>query len=59
MENQGDNRYHKCVSSGETDPGQIQGIDPRAGAEFDENSPNLTKDVDFVIRTTLVGIKGS
>ena len=52
-ENQGDNGSHECMSSG-----QFQGIDPRGGAEFDENGPNLTEDVDFEIRTTLVGIKG-
>jgi len=28
------------------------------GAEFDKNGPNLTEDIDFAIRTTLVGIKG-
>ena len=39
-------------------PGQFQGIDPRGGAEFDKNSPNLIEDVDFAIRTNLVGIKG-
>jgi len=36
---------------------QSQGIDPRGGAEFDENS-NLTEDIIFVIGTTLVQIKG-
>jgi len=30
----------------------------RGGAECDENSPNLTEDVDFEIRTTLVRIEG-
>src|SRR5882724_8686044 len=39
-------------------PGRFQGIDPRGGAEFDENSPNLTEDIGFEIGTTLVGIKG-
>jgi len=46
------------MSSGGTNLGQFQGIDPRGGAEFDKNGPNLTEDVSFVIRTTLVGIKG-
>ena len=39
-------------------PSWFQGIDPRGGAEFDENGPNLTEDVDFEIRTTLVRIEG-
>src|SRR5882724_11069029 len=59
MENQGDNRSHECMSSGGTNPGQFQGIDPRGGTEFDKNGLNLTEDVNFEIRTTLVGIKGS
>src|SRR5882724_2096718 len=58
MENQGDNGSHKCMSLGGTNPGQFQGIDPRGGAEFDENIPNLTEDINFTIRTTLVGIEG-
>jgi len=58
VENQGNNGSHKCMSSGGTNPGWFQGIDPRGGAEFDENGPNLTEDVDFEIRTTLVGIEG-
>ena len=33
-------------------------IDPRGGAEFDKNGPNLTEDVDFAIGTNLVRIKG-
>jgi len=57
-ENQGDNRSHECMSSGGTNLGWFQGIDPRGGAEFDENGPNLTEDVSFEIRTTLVGIEG-
>ena len=57
-ENQGDNGSHKCMSSGGTNPGRFQGIDPRGGAEFDENGPNLTEDVIFAIRTTVVGIEG-
>ena len=57
-ENQGDNRSHKCMSLGGTNPGWFQGIDPREGAEFDENGPNLTEDIDFEIRTTLVRIEG-
>src|SRR5882724_11375258 len=46
------------MSSGGTNPGRFQGIDPRGGPEFDKNGPNLTEDVIFVIGTTLVGIKG-
>src|SRR5882724_2513861 len=46
------------MSSGGMIPCQFQGVDPRGGAEFDENSPNLTEDVDFEIGTTLVGIEG-
>src|SRR5882724_1357584 len=57
-ENQGNNGSHKCMSSGGMNPGRSQGIDPRGGAEFDENSPNLTEDVGFEIGTTLVGIEG-
>jgi len=58
MENQGDNGSHECMSSGGTNLGQFQGVDPRGGAEFDKNGPNLTEDINFEIRTTLVGIKG-
>src|SRR5882724_6760107 len=58
VENQGDNRSHECMSSGGTNPGQFQGIDPRGGAEFDKNGPNLTEDVYFEIGTTLVRIEG-
>ena len=39
-------------------PGQFKGIDPRWGAEFDKNGPNLTEDVNFVIGTTLVRVEG-
>ena len=46
------------MSSGGTNPCQFQGIDPRGGAEFDENGPNLIEDIDFVIGTTLVRIEG-
>ena len=58
MENQGDNGSHECMSSGGTNPGRFQGIDPRGGTEFDENGPNLTEDVKFTIGTTLVRIEG-
>ena len=58
LENQGDNGSHQCMSLGGTNLGQFQGIDPRGGAEFDKNGPNLTEDVDFVIGTTLVRIEG-
>ena len=33
-------------------------MDPRGGAEFDENSPNLTEDVFWSLATTLVGSDG-
>src|SRR5882672_2872212 len=33
-------------------------MDPRGGAEFDENGPNLTEDVFLVLATTLVGSEG-
>jgi len=58
MKNQGNNRSHECMSLGGTNPCWFQGIDPRGGAEFDENGPNLTEDINCEIRTTLVGIKG-
>jgi len=58
VENQGYNGSHKCMSSGGTNPGQFQGIDPRGGTEFDENSPNLTEDIGFEIGTILVEIEG-
>ena len=58
MENQGNNGTHECISSGRKNLGWFQGIDPRGGAEFDKNGPNLTEDVNFEIRTTLVRIKG-
>jgi len=55
VENQDDNGSHECMSLGGKNPCQFQGIDPRGGAEFDKNGPNLTEDVNFTIRTTLVG----
>src|SRR5882672_2228551 len=33
-------------------------MDPRGGAEFDENGPNLTEDVFWALMTTLVGSEG-
>ena len=57
-ENQGDNGSHECMSSGGMNPGRFQGIDPRGGAEKNENSPNLTEDIDFTIGTNLVRIQG-
>src|SRR5882724_11036429 len=57
-ENQGNNGSHECMSLGGTNLGQFQGINPRGGAEFDKNGPNLTEDVNFAIGTTLVGIEG-
>jgi len=57
--NQGENGSHKCMSSGGMNLClcQFQDIDPRGGAEFDENGPNLAEDIGFVIRTILVMIK--
>ena len=34
-------------------------MDPRGGAEFDENGPNLTEDVFWVLETSLVGREGA
>ena len=53
MENQGDNGSNECMSSGGMNLGQFQGIDPRGGADFDEDGPNLTEDVNFEIGTIL------
>jgi len=39
-------------------PHWSQGIDPRGGAEFDKNGPNLTEDISCALRTTLVGSDG-
>src|SRR5882724_7887778 len=58
VENQGDSRSHECMSSGGTNLGWFQGIDPRGGAEFDKNGPNLTEDINFEIGATLFRIKG-
>ena len=58
VENQGNNGSHECMSSGGTNLGRFQGIDPRGGTEFDENGPNLTEDIYFEIGTTLVRIEG-
>src|SRR5712664_2100775 len=33
-------------------------MDPRGGAEFDENGPNLTEDVFWALMTTLVRSEG-
>ena len=33
-------------------------MDPRGGAEFDENGPNLTEDIFWALVTTLVGSEG-
>src|SRR5882724_6090681 len=46
------------MSSGGTNLGWFQGIYPRGGTEFEKNGPNLTEDIDFEIRTTLVRIEG-
>src|SRR5882724_10097531 len=57
-EKQGNNGSHECMSLGGMNPCQFQGIYPRGAAEFDENRPNLTEDVSFVIGTILVGLDG-
>ena len=57
-ENKGDNGSHECISLGGTNLGQFQGIDSRGGAELNENGLNLTEDINFEIRTTLVRIEG-
>src|SRR5467141_4034637 len=56
-ENQEDNGSH-AWSAGGVNPCRSQGMDPRGGAEFDENSPNLTEDVLWALETTLVGSEG-
>jgi len=58
VENQGNNGSHQCMSLSGMNLAWFQGIDPRGGAGFDENGPNLTEDVNFEIGTTLVGIEG-
>ena len=57
VENQGDNGSHECMSSGGTNPGWFQGIDPRGGAEFDKNGHNLTEDVDLRSGPPWLGLK--
>jgi len=56
-ENQGDNRSHKCMSSGGTNPNQFQGVYSRGGAEFDKNGPNLIEDVNFAIGPPWLGMR--
>src|SRR5467141_1054301 len=56
-ENQEDNGSH-AWSAGGVNPCRSQGMDPRGGAEFDENGPNLTEDVFWALETTLVGSEG-
>src|SRR5712664_3931470 len=56
-ENQEDDGSHAC-SKGGVNPCQSQGINPRGGAEFDENSPNLTEDIFLSLTTTLVRSEG-
>jgi len=46
------------MSSGGMNLCWFQSIDPRGRAEFDNNGPNLTEDIDFVIRTILVRTEG-
>src|SRR5882672_10171696 len=56
-ENQEDDGSH-ALSAGGVNPCQSQGMDPRGGAEFDENGPNLTEDVFWALDTTFVRSKG-
>src|SRR5467141_3442810 len=56
-ENQEDDRSH-TLSAGGANPCRAQGMDPRGGAEFDENGPNLTEDIFWAPATTLVGSEG-
>src|SRR5882724_1802287 len=55
---QEDNGSHECNSSGGMKLCHGKGMEPRGGAPFDENGPNLTEDVGHVIRTTLVRSDG-
>jgi len=55
---QDDNRSHECNNSGGMKPCRGKGEEPRGGAAFDENGPNVTEDVGHVIGTTLVGSDG-
>ena len=57
-EDQDDNGSHECNNSGRMKPCWGKGEEPRGGAAFDENSPNFTLDVGYVIGTTLVGSEG-
>ena len=57
-EDQDDNGSHECNNSGGMKPCQGKGEEPRGGAAFDENGPNVTEEVGRVIGTTLVGSDG-
>src|SRR5882672_10302602 len=56
-ENQEDDGSHTC-SAGGANPCRSQGMDPRGGAEFDENSSNLTEYIFWVLKTSLVRSEG-
>src|SRR5882724_6132512 len=57
-EDQDDNRSHECNNSGGMKSCRGKGEEPRGGAVFDENGPNVTEDVGCVIGTILVGSDG-
>src|SRR5882672_6580343 len=56
-ENQEDAGSH-ALSAGGANPCRSQGMDPRGGAEFDENGPNLTEDVFWALATIWVRSEG-
>src|SRR5882672_7611927 len=57
VENQEDDGSHTS-SAGGVNPCQSPGMDPRGGAEFDKNGPNLTEDVFWALANTLVRSEG-
>src|SRR5882724_12996578 len=57
-EDQDDNGSHECNNSGGMKPCRGKGEEPRGGAVFDENGPNVTEEVGRVIGTTLVRSDG-
>src|SRR5882672_5888811 len=57
VENQEDDGSHTSSAGGEN-PCRSQGMDPRGGAEFDKNGPNLTEGVFCALATTLVRSEG-
>ena len=54
-EDQDGNSSHECNNSGGMKLCRGKGEEPRGGAAFDKNSPNVTEDVSRGIGTTLVG----